>query len=240
MTTKLEQAARQIIVDWDSGIHLYEAIAALRKALAEQAERRPQNCGTGYCSCIECPYEAKQAEQEPVAWALSHSFGLEFSSKYPMQTTKEAAEQMARQHMGAVVVTPLYAAPIPVTTPDVCGEVCARAKLCYGCNKDLEEANSKLAEQAGQEPVAFQAREIGEGDWFDVGLDEVTRITGIINSPHIDYRWLYAAPVRTKDLTDDEERQIITATVEGVTTSELAMFKAVARAVIAADREKNK
>ena len=35
MTTKLEQAARQIIVDWDSGIHLYEAITALREALAE-------------------------------------------------------------------------------------------------------------------------------------------------------------------------------------------------------------
>ena len=40
-----------------------------------------------------------------------------------------------------------------ITTPDVCGEVCARAKLCYGCNKDLEEANAKFAEQAEQEPV---------------------------------------------------------------------------------------
>ena len=29
-----------------------------------------------------------------------------------------------------------------ITTPDVCGEVCARAKLCYGCNKDIEEANA--------------------------------------------------------------------------------------------------
>ena len=28
--------------------------------------KRPQNCGTGYCSCIECPYEAEQAEQEPL------------------------------------------------------------------------------------------------------------------------------------------------------------------------------
>ena len=31
-------------------------------------EKRPQNRGTGYCFCIECPYEAEQAEQEPVAW----------------------------------------------------------------------------------------------------------------------------------------------------------------------------
>ena len=45
----------------------------------------------------------------------------------------------------------------PITTPDVCGEVCARAKLCYGCNKDLEEANAKYGEQAEQEPVAWIA-----------------------------------------------------------------------------------
>jgi len=30
-----------------------------------------------------------------------------------------------------------------ITTPDVCGEVCARAKLCYGCGKALDEANAK-------------------------------------------------------------------------------------------------
>ena len=40
-----------------------------------------------------------------------------------------------------------------ITTPDVCGEVCARAKLCYGCNKDLEEANAKFAEQAEQPQI---------------------------------------------------------------------------------------
>ena len=41
---------------------------ALREALAEQpAQKRPQNCGTGYCSCIECVMEPEQpAQQEPV------------------------------------------------------------------------------------------------------------------------------------------------------------------------------
>ena len=35
-----------------------DAITAICEALAEQpAQQRPQNCGTGYCSCIECPYE---------------------------------------------------------------------------------------------------------------------------------------------------------------------------------------
>lgn len=28
-----------------------------RKALEQPAQKRPQNCGTGYCSCIECVME---------------------------------------------------------------------------------------------------------------------------------------------------------------------------------------
>lgn len=50
--------------------------------------------------------------------------------------------------------------------------------------------------QAGttQEAVAFEAREIGEGEWFRVGLDEKERIAAYIASPQMDYRWLYDAP----------------------------------------------
>ena len=38
---------------------------------------RPQNCGTGYCSCIECPYEPVKQEEaglpvEPVAMYCSY------------------------------------------------------------------------------------------------------------------------------------------------------------------------
>ena len=29
----------------------------------EPAQQRPQNCGTGYCSCIECPYEQPTSKQ---------------------------------------------------------------------------------------------------------------------------------------------------------------------------------
>jgi hypothetical protein len=29
-----------------------------------KAEQRPPNCGTGFCSCIECPYVQPKAEQE--------------------------------------------------------------------------------------------------------------------------------------------------------------------------------
>ena len=34
-----------------------------------------------------------------------------------------------------------------ITTPDVCGEVCARSKLCYGCGKALDEANAEPVNQ---------------------------------------------------------------------------------------------
>ena len=87
-------------------------------------------------------------------------------------------------------------------------------------------------QQAEQEPVAVVE--------ITYGREPECYVTGNIDDFPEGVFKLYASPVRTKDLTDDEERQVITATVEGVTTSELVMFKAVARAVIAADREKNK
>jgi hypothetical protein len=33
---------------------LCDAASAARKALAAPVQKRPQNCGTGYCSCVEC------------------------------------------------------------------------------------------------------------------------------------------------------------------------------------------
>ena len=39
-----------------------EAITAINQALAAPAQR-PQNCGTGYCSCIECVVDTPLAPQ---------------------------------------------------------------------------------------------------------------------------------------------------------------------------------
>lgn len=54
-----------------------------------------------------------QAGGEAVAWALAHSHGLVFSSSYPIQKSKEAAEDLARRNMGDVKVVPLYTHPQP-------------------------------------------------------------------------------------------------------------------------------
>jgi hypothetical protein len=44
-----------------------QAITAIKQALAAPVQKRPQNCGTSYCSCIECVMDPEPV-QEPVAW----------------------------------------------------------------------------------------------------------------------------------------------------------------------------
>ena len=80
--------------------------------------------------------------------------------------------------------------------------------------KAITVLREALSEQAEQEPVCI--------DW-DTKTDEP--IMG------------YAAPVRTKDLTDDEIAAVTGYRKSGATWP---VVEEVARAVIAADREKNK
>jgi len=94
----------------------------------------------------------------------------------------------------------------------------------------FRDATEKVVEQAEQEPVAwvkFQNGEIthaelSDGSGSDMDLSDWTP--------------LYAAPVRTKDLTEDEIYDIGDSLNKYLTT----FFYDFARAVIAADREKNK
>jgi hypothetical protein len=53
----------------------------------------------------------------------------------------------------------------------------------------LRESLTSL--QPAQEPVDYQIREIGEGDWMRVSKE---RMEAAINDPHIDYRALYTSP----------------------------------------------
>ena len=83
-----------------------------------------------------------------------------------------------------------------------------------------------LAEQAKREPVA----------WHEPGA--YSNVTVYKNWAN-ENGWipLYAAPVRTKNLTDDEIAAVTGYRKSGATWP---VVKEVARAVIAADREKNK
>jgi hypothetical protein len=46
-----------------------------------KAEQRPQNCGTGFCSCIECPYVQPKAEQEPVLYVHPSTYAMESANQ---------------------------------------------------------------------------------------------------------------------------------------------------------------
>ncbi len=41
-----------------------DAITAIKAALAAPVQKRPPNCGTGYCSCIECVMEPAPVQEE--------------------------------------------------------------------------------------------------------------------------------------------------------------------------------
>lgn len=69
------------------------------------AQRKiPQNCGTGYCSCIECLFEPEH--QEPVAYAVYHRMGGSKSLHWPEQHSPDGD---ANQYQ----IVPLYASPQP-------------------------------------------------------------------------------------------------------------------------------
>lgn len=87
--------------------------------------------------------------QEPYRWILRLDNGVEI-----VTADKPDADELAfRTSMGDTYIE-VYTAPQPVTTPDVCGEVCECAKLCYGCGKNFDEANAEHERKYGKQPVS--------------------------------------------------------------------------------------
>jgi hypothetical protein len=77
--------------------------------------KRPQNCGTSYCSCVECVMEP--AVQEPVAW-IEH----EWSGSGLRHLHFERREQSVRDEVMNPIWTPLYTTPPaqPAPAPGYC------------------------------------------------------------------------------------------------------------------------
>ena len=89
----------------------------------------------------------------------------------------------------------------------------------------LETVSGKKTEQEEQKPVAVVE--------ITYGREPECYVTGNIDDFPEGVFKLYAAPVRTKDLTDDEIAQAVGSPLDEV-------YLADFRAVIAADREKNR
>ena len=66
--TDCEQAISRAVTDERKQVALDKKAENARELGLdyEPAQKRPQNCGTGYCSCIECVMEP--AQQESVTW----------------------------------------------------------------------------------------------------------------------------------------------------------------------------
>ena len=82
---------------------------------AQQEQKRPQNCGTSYCSCIECVMEPTQPQQEPVAWrTFDGESGYEYRAYDLNEQYEQEWEQRNPNHKGWV--EPLYAVASPCPT----------------------------------------------------------------------------------------------------------------------------
>ena len=59
----MDLALEALKLTWDSGmphpniLQVGKAITAIKQARSAPVQKRPQNCGTGYCSCVECVME---------------------------------------------------------------------------------------------------------------------------------------------------------------------------------------
>lgn len=106
-----EEALQHYRIKWagedTTPAHTRKALAAIREALADHIPdatkmvadpvKRPQNCGTGYCSCIECPYEP--VKREPVvqtcpACGSDYWDGRSYAEPVQEPVTVEASEKM--------------------------------------------------------------------------------------------------------------------------------------------------
>ena len=146
-------------------------------------------------------------------------------------------EQAARQALEALESAPVQydfnSYPMLVMTPDTLQTTLTALREALAeqaeCPHGVDDGACKecYMEQAEQEPVAIIEKE--------AGFETEVYATGHAASLPDGVFKLYASPVRTKDLSDDE----IDALVDSACDSQMPMDM-FARAVIAADREKNR
>ena len=101
----------------------------------------------------------------------------------------------------------------------------------------FERAADLYAPNDGQEPYAYEVWDVQDQSFTMIYATQLKEFHWI--EPENIARVLYAAPVRTKDLTDEEIWKVIDTVNPSAHIEDLNPFS-LCRAVIAADREKNK
>ena len=129
----------------------------------QPAQKRPQNCGTGYCSCIECVMEPAQpiiksypekdnsAQQEPVAWMYQCS--ADNSGPVLMQHKQD----WAKSGSGLWTEVPLFTSPpLPEQEPVELCQYGQEPASCTSNPMDCQCAIDAALAQPEQEPVAWK------------------------------------------------------------------------------------
>jgi hypothetical protein len=94
------------------------AIIDIQQARSAPVQKRPQNCGTGYCSCVECVMEPAPV-QEPIGYLFQHEEnGL--TMVFDVQQVEWGFKKNNPRHQK---IGPVY------TTPP------AAQRQCEGCDK---------------------------------------------------------------------------------------------------------
>jgi len=85
---RMAENARQVGLDYEpDGMH------------HNKPQKRPQNCGTGYCSCIECVMEPAQQEPAPLRDAMVANLVREGINKH-------RARELADHFIGLATAQP--------------------------------------------------------------------------------------------------------------------------------------
>jgi hypothetical protein len=96
----MKQALEALSYVMSHGAQVQIAKDVLRQAI-EQTQKRPQNCGTGYCSCIECVMEP-----EATAWLVEFENGeqeLHFEEQAVGETNTPLIDKSAAIRIAAAL-----------------------------------------------------------------------------------------------------------------------------------------
>ena len=223
---KLEQAARALLAHWDTPAWKYlkptgDLMADLREALAEQAEQEQNSMlMEGYRIGLaemreKCAKVAERFEPDEKCSYVEYASAAIRAIKFEGDTGFRPVSEMIAEHKQ----DPKKGAAI---------EKAKMRKATRAEKIAMSGVYEVPVEQAEQEPVAW-ARTSESGEV----LDCISHTYKVTQPCTVDYdEPLYAAPVRTKDLTDAEAEF---AFERG--GNELCLKL---RAVIAAYKEKNK
>lgn len=108
LIARLRELANDGVLSTKYAAAVFQAAAMLeadgKGVNSTHTPNKPDYCGSGHCSCIECPFE----EQEPVAWLLY----IGDSPDWSYADCEEDADFYGKQSGLPYVKKPLYASPV--------------------------------------------------------------------------------------------------------------------------------